>query len=67
VADYFDEAYAKFKLVSAFDPGLFPDGWDSSPETLDLTLTLGEGSNLITGNGLIDSWEKRDVKHWKHK
>jgi len=65
VADYFDGAHAKFKLVSAFDPGLFPDGWKSSPETLEFTLTLGEGTNMITGKGLIDSWEKKDRKHWK--
>jgi hypothetical protein len=65
VADYFDEAYAEFKLVSAFDPGLFPDGWQSSPETLDVTLTLGDGTNMITGEGLIDSWKKKYVKHWE--
>ena len=65
VADYFEGAHAKFKLVSAFDPDLFPDGWQSSPETLEYTLTLGEGTNTITGNGLIDSWAKKDRKHWK--
>jgi hypothetical protein len=67
VADYFDEAHAKFKMVSAFDPGMFPDGWESLSETLELTLTFGEGENVTSGNGLIDSWEKKDVKHWENK
>jgi hypothetical protein len=67
VADYFDEAHAKFKMVSAFEPGMFPDGWESSQEALDLTLTFGEGENMTSGNGLIDSWEKKDVKHWENK
>jgi hypothetical protein len=67
VADYFDEAHAEFKMVSAFDPGMFPGGWESSSETLELTLTFGEGENVTSGNGLIGSWEKKDVKHWENK
>jgi hypothetical protein len=67
VADYFDEAYARFNLVSAFDPGLFHGGRESLPETLELKLTLGDGTNMIDGECLIESWETKTAKRWKNE
>jgi hypothetical protein len=67
VADYYQESYGKFKLVSAFDPISFPEGWQFSPETLEFTLTINDGINLTKASDLIDSWEKIDEKHWENK
>ena len=61
------EGYAKFKLKSIFDPVLFPDGTNTLPDTLEYTITLGESTNLISGSDTIDSWEKKDDRHWKNK
>jgi len=70
VADYFDEAYAKFKLVSAFEAGSFPDGTDTLPDTLEFNITLGDDPDIISGSDLIGvekAWTKKDDKHWEYK
>jgi hypothetical protein len=68
VADYYEKSYAKFKLVSAFDPGSFPDGTDTLPDTLEFNFTLGydtiSGGDLI---GVEKAWTKQDDKHWEYK
>ena len=67
VADYYEEGFVKFKLVSAFDPELFPEGSESLPDKLESVISLGDmiaGSDLIGGD---KSWTKKDDKHWDYK
>jgi len=71
VKDYFDEATAKFKVVCAFEPGLF-DGTSTVPDTLEFEISLGDGTDMISGNGAIGGdnekgWTKKDQKHWEYK
>jgi len=70
VADYFDEAYAKFKLASFFDSAFFPEGTGTMPDTLTYEITLGDGMDMILGSDLIGVekvWTKKDNKHWEYK
>ncbi len=67
VADYYDEEYAKFKVVSAFDSGLFPDGPATTQDTLEYVITLGNDTNMTYGSDLINSWTKKNDKHWEYK
>jgi hypothetical protein len=70
VADHYKEGYAKFKLVSIFHSGFFPDGSGSSPDKLKCVITFGEYTNMILGNDLIGvekGWTKKDDKHWEYK
>jgi len=67
VAEYYDEAYAKFKLVSAFDAVSFPDGTDTLPDTLEFYLTLGDDDPPVSWSDLIEAWTKQDDKHWEYK
>lgn len=57
---------AKFKLVSTFDSGLFPEGPATSPDELEIEITLGEDSNTISESDLIDAWTKKDDKQWDY-
>jgi hypothetical protein len=70
VADYYEKSYAKFKLVSVFDPYDF-DGTISLPlpDTLEYFITLGDDANEVSWNDLIDDtmWTKQDDKHWEYK
>jgi hypothetical protein len=66
VADHYKEGYAKFKLVSIFDPGLFPDSSGSSPDKLKCVITLGEYTNMVSGNDLIGVEKGRTKKNDKH-
>jgi len=61
VADYCEEGFVKFKLVSAFDPD------SSSSDELEIEISLGEDPNTISGRVLIDAWTKKDDKHWDYK
>ncbi|MBW2010621.1 MAG: hypothetical protein JRI32_02955 [Deltaproteobacteria bacterium] len=67
VADYYKGGYAKFKLKSIFDSGLFPQGAGSLPDTLAYVISLGDGVDMISGSDLISSWRKKDHKHWEYK
>jgi hypothetical protein len=70
VADYYEEGYAKFKLVSAFDPVLFPGGTNTLPDELEYFISLGIDTNTISGSDLIGvekAWTKQDDKHWEEK
>lgn len=67
VADYYEEGFVKFKLVSAFDSVSFPQGSESSPEELEIEISLGEAPNTISGSDLIEAWTKQDHKHWEYK
>ncbi len=67
VEDYYKEGVAKFKIVSAFDSLLLPDGTDSSPDELEIEISLGEVPNTISGSDLIDAWTNKDDKHWEYK
>ena len=67
VANYYEEGFVKFKLISAFDTGSFSDGSASSPEKLEIKISLVEDPNTISGSDLIDAWTKKDDKHWDYK
>ncbi len=67
VADDYEEGFVKFKLVSAFDSVSFPQGSESSPEELEIEISLGEAPNTISGSDLIEAWTKQDHKHWEYK
>ena len=67
VADYYEEGFVKFKVVSIFDPEMFPEGSESLPEELEIEISLGEVPNTISGSDLIDAWTKKDNKHWEYK
>jgi hypothetical protein len=69
VADYYEKSYAKFKLVSSFNPDDF-DGTISLPDELEFNITLGDDTNEVSGDDLIGvekAWTKRDDKHWEYK
>ena len=66
VADYYEEGYARFKLVSAFAAAQF-NGTGTLPDTLEFALTLGGDEKMISGGDLIVSWEKKDDKHWESR
>ncbi|MCK5398022.1 MAG: hypothetical protein KAJ33_07225 [Thermoplasmata archaeon] len=60
----------KFKLVSAFDPTLLPDGTESLPDELAYEISLGEGIDKFIVSGLVGTdkaWTKKDDKHWEYK
>ena len=63
VADYYEEGFVKFKLISVFNPD---SSWDSSDE-LKCVILLGLGDDMISGNDLIGAWTKKDDKHWDYK
>jgi uncharacterized protein DUF11 len=71
VADYYTENYAKFKLVSAFNPDQFPDGTLTLSDTLGYVISLGDGIDVITGEDVIGIgdkvWTKKDNDHWEYK
>jgi hypothetical protein len=70
VADDYDEGYGKFKIVSIFDPALFPDGTESLPDEVEYEITLGDDMSTITSGDLIGVekvWTKKDDDHWKYK
>jgi len=67
VADYYEEGFVKFKLVSIFDPDFFPEGSETSPDELEIEISLGENPNTISGSDLIEAWTKQDDKHWEYK
>ena len=71
VADYYEEGFVKFKLVSAFDSWLLPDGTDSSPDELEIEISLGDPNDIIVfGSDLIGVekiWTNKDDKHWEYK
>jgi len=58
---------AKFKLTSAFDAGLFPDGTDTLPDTLEFKIMLGDHMYPATVSDLVVSWKKKNDKHWESK
>ena len=63
VADYYKEGSVKFKLVSTFDPELFPEGSESLPEELECVISLDD---MMAGSDLIDTWTKKDGKRWDY-
>jgi len=63
VANYYEEGFVKFKIVSAFDPD---SPWSSSDEKLECVISLGDDI-MISGSDLIDAWTKKDDKHWEYK
>jgi len=66
VAKDYDEAYAKFKLVSAFDATQF-NGTDTLPDTLEYVISLGDDDPPVSWSDLIEAWTKQDDKHWEYK
>jgi len=69
VADYYEKSYAKFKLVSSFNPHDF-DGTTSLPDELEFNITLRDDTNEVSGEDLIGVqkvWTKQDDKHWEYK
>jgi len=58
---------AKFKVTAAFDAGLFPEGTDTLPDTLEFKIMLGDHVSPATVGDLVVSWKKKDDKRWESK
>ncbi|MGA1870602.1 MAG: thrombospondin type 3 repeat-containing protein [bacterium] len=70
VIDYYKEGSPEFKLVSDFDPGLFPEGTESSPDELKFVISLGDETLMVSWSDLIgvnEAWTKKDDNHWEYK
>ena len=67
----YEEGFVKFKLVSAFDSVLFPQGSESLLDELESVISLVSlGDDMISGSDLIGaekSWTNKDDKHWDYK
>lgn len=63
VADHYDESMVTFKLNAAFDPASFPDAGNTTPATLEISMSLGD---TVFAYGFIDSsdWTAITTGQW---